>query len=142
MGFIKYTKNLMVNELTEKRPSAVFIKPDIFMKFSFHKTMVVFDGIIDSLESKWKEALDTWDTTIDFRKNEEDDVSKYKQCFKCVDFSNVPTLTESELHSSDDRYIPFAFSLDRDVYINLNFIEALKNAGAVDIWYDTLAGCS
>ena len=138
MAFIKYTKDNLIKHLPEKRPGMIFVEPDLFIKFGFHETMVIFDNIVDNLSLAWKENLDIWDTTIDFRKNEDDDMSKYKQCFKSIDFGAIPIFSDNELDSPDQIYTPFAFNEIRELYINLDFIDALQHAGSVDIWYDSL----
>ena len=138
MSFIKYTKDNLIKVLPEKRSGMIFVEPDIFFKFHFHEAVILSDDIVDKLNPNWCENLELWDTTIDFRKDESDSMDKYKQCFKSIDFGTVPTFTDEILNNDPEEKIPFAFNKHKELYINLEFISALKNAGSIDIWYDYL----
>ncbi len=139
MTFIRFEKQALVALLPEKKPGMIYLAPDLFMKFGFHEAFILFKDVIDKLPTEWVEKLDLWSASIDARKDEDDDEAKEMiQQFQSVDFALIPVLDEELILSLKQSNEPFVFNNSRRIYINLEFISALKNAGCIDIWYDLI----
>ncbi|WP_108947302.1 hypothetical protein [Shewanella halifaxensis] len=139
MTFIRFEKQALHALLPEKKPGMIYLAPDLFMKFGFQEAFIILEDIIDKLPAKWVEKLDLWSTSIDARKDQDDDAAKEMiQQFQSVDFALIPVLNEDSITSLDQSNEPFVFDENKSIYINVDFITALKAAGCVDVWYDLI----
>ncbi|WP_139296349.1 hypothetical protein [Moritella viscosa] len=140
MMFIPFNKASLSVLLPEKRAEFVFTQPDLFMRFSEITIFYIYDDVIEKLDEKWKEKLTLWWGKIDFNTPDldyDDECYHDRVCeeYNYVDFAIIPdvkSLTEDEI-----KVTPLAWD-NKEIVIHTDFIEALKQAGSVDIWYDRL----
>ncbi len=121
--------------LPEKRPGMIFNNPDLFIIFEPTVRFVIWQDILDRMDSKWKDQLTLWPTWLDFGKDEED-YDKQFQDYWTIELAALPKI---DIDDPDQDYLPLVQGIDGEVYINEKFVDALKDAGAKDIWYNTTA---
>lgn len=136
--FVVFSKNEISHILPEKKPQMVFFEPDVLFLFEVQNSIVIFESILENLDVKWREKLNVWQAELDFRKSldDEDEFDKLIDSYWSVDFGDIPKITAGEI---DDRSLPFIFDENDELLINVEFIKALKKAGAKDVWFDTTA---
>ena len=118
----------------------IYMAPDVYMKFEFHEIMVLFNGIVESLADTWTDQLQLWSTSLDGRKDENDnEIKEMGQQFQSVDFSVIQTIEQEEINQLQHSELAFVFNREREIFVNIEFLNALKNAGSNDIWYDSIA---
>ncbi len=132
--YIKFEKKELSNYLKEKRPGMIFSNPDIFIVFDGQRRFVIWGEVIDNLSGHWLDDKDLWDSEFDFSDNPDDYDLQFDD-YKTVELLQFPQYEDS---NTEDEHA-FIFDKDKVLYININFINDLKSAGAKDIWYDTTA---
>ena len=133
---VKFTKKELSNYLPEKRPNMIFSNPDLLIMFEPRQRIIIWNDILNSLDEKIKEKITCWPTWLDFGDNDED----YEKIFKdysTIELSELPSIALSDDLVTEEPII--INSDDHHVYLNMDFINQLKLAGAVDVWYDTIA---
>ena len=140
MTFIPYTKESVSMYLKEKKPNMIYMAPDVYMKFEFHEIMVLFNGIVESLADKWTDQLQLWNTSLDGRKDENDnEIKEMGQQFQSVDFSVIQTIEQEDINQIQHSELAFVFNRERKIFVNIEFLNALNSAGSNYIWYDSIA---
>ncbi|WP_299022735.1 hypothetical protein [uncultured Photobacterium sp.] len=136
--FVIFNKNGIAQVLPEKKPKIIFMEPDALFLFGVQNSLILFEDILDNLDIKWKEKLNLWQAELDFRKSldDEEEFDKLIDTYWSVDFGDIPQVNVIEIGDSD---IPFVFDKTKKLYINIDFLNALKKAGAKDVWFDTTA---
>ncbi|SDH76906.1 hypothetical protein SAMN04488136_12846 [Vibrio xiamenensis] len=128
-----FCKSYFSRFLPEKRPGIIFNNPDLFIIFEPTIRFVIWQEILDRIDSKWKDQLTLWPTWLDFGKDEED----YDKQFQ--DYWTIELVALPKVNVNDPIEIarPLVQGLDGTIYINQNFVEDLINSGVKDVWYDT-----
>jgi len=134
MLFIPFNKRHLAPLLPEKRgPQLIFTEPHLFIVFEDISRMFLSNRIIAKLGDDWTDNLTLWSGDIDCRQSHKDEdllLSEYQY----IDFSTL--LDRSAVSADAMLSIPFAWD-NKALVVNTKFVNALKQAGADFVWYDT-----
>ena len=95
---------------------------------------MIWDKVIENLNSFWLEDKDLWDSSFDFGSNL-DDYDKQFDDYKTIELLQFPKLDNLNVEEK----FAFAFDDSNELYISEKFAQDLKSAGCVDVWYETTA---
>ena len=132
--YIKFNKNNIKTILPEKRPGMIFSNPDLFIVFNEQIRFVLWEEILEKLNKKWLINIKLWKSNFDFGNDMYDydlQFNNYKT-IELLEFPEVETIDTPENNA-------FIYDKNRILYISEDFINDLKKAGCIDIWYDTTA---
>lgn len=132
--YISFNKNNVSKLLPEKRPGMIFSNPDLFIIFDEYVRFVVWDEIIEKLNSYWLKEKDLWSTNFDFGSHV-DDYDKQFDDYKTIELQQFPTLDDLDVEEQH----AFVFDSNGELYISEKFVQDLKLAGCIDVWFDTTA---
>ena len=132
--YIEFNKNNISTVLPENRANMVFVNPDLFIIFNERIRFVLWEEILNKLNKKWLKDIDLWGTDFDFGKDLDDDEKRFHDyhTIELLEFPEVETIDTPENNA-------FIYDKNRTLYISEDFINDLKKADCIDIWYDTTA---